>query len=122
MPREMIPDTENPDHPPPGAIATLSTRQMTAIKIITAAILGSALLSGCATAVGAGAVLGVATAQERGLGNAITDTRIHAAILAAWLAHDPEIIRRFKRQSRGGPGSPDRVRGFIGQTISKPSG
>ncbi len=48
--------------------------------------------SGCTAVVGVGAAAGVAASQERGLGQAVTDSAIHAELLAAWLAHDPDWL------------------------------
>ncbi len=55
-------------------------------------IIITAMSSGCAPAVGVGAVAGVATSQERGFGQAVTDKAIHAELLAAWLAHNPDWL------------------------------
>lgn len=50
------------------------------------------LLSACATAAGAGATVGVAASQERGLGGAIDDSAIHAKIWRLWLDTDLHIF------------------------------
>ena len=50
------------------------------------------LSSGCTAAIGVGAVAGVSASQERGFGQAVTDSAIHAELLAAWLAHNADWL------------------------------
>jgi osmotically-inducible protein OsmY len=53
-------------------------------------------LSGCVgAAIGAGAAVGVAAAQEGGLRGASTDTAIRVQIADLWLKHDVHLFRRL---------------------------
>lgn len=63
---------------------------------VVAALCTVPLLSGCVgLAVGAGATLGVAAAQEGGLQGAASDTAIRVQIADAWFRHDVEMYRRL---------------------------
>ena len=58
--------------------------------------LGALSLGGCVgAAVGAGATAGIAVAQERSVGDAVTDTRIRAQINQAWFDHDVTMFRKI---------------------------
>jgi osmotically-inducible protein OsmY len=54
----------------------------------------AASLSGCAgMAVGAGATVAVAAAEERGVSGSASDLALEANINAIWIKHDSEIVR-----------------------------
>jgi len=62
-------------------------------------------LSACTpvgVAVGAGATLGVAAAQEGGITGAATDTSIRVQVINAWFQHDVELYRRLGLTVREG--------------------
>jgi osmotically-inducible protein OsmY len=64
--------------------------------IVTGALAASVALSGCTgLALGTGAAVGVAAAQEGGLQGAATDTSIRIQIADAWFKHDVEMYRRL---------------------------
>jgi len=83
-----------------GLIATidLGSEGMTRVSLAPLAALAATaiLLAGCVTAaVGAGATVGVAAAEERGVGGAATDTKIRATINALWMDRDIEMWRKL---------------------------
>ncbi len=62
-------------------------------RILLLLLISPFALNGCAGAlVGAGATVGVAAAQEGGLGRALTDAQIQAAINKMWLEHDAKLF------------------------------
>ncbi|MFN7114475.1 MAG: BON domain-containing protein [Alphaproteobacteria bacterium] len=64
--------------------------------LVTAALMTVPLLSGCVgLAVGAGATLGVAAAQEGGIQGAASDAAIKVQVADAWFRHDVEMYRRL---------------------------
>ncbi len=64
--------------------------------IIMGALSATVLLSGCVgVAMGTGAAVGVAAAQEGGLSGAASDTSIRIQIADAWFKHDVEMYRRL---------------------------
>lgn len=70
------------------------------MKRVLTAVIGAIFLgitlSGCVgAAVGAGATLGVAAAQEGGVTGAITDTAIRLQIHDLWFKHDLEMYRHL---------------------------
>ena len=68
---------------------------VTNLRSLAVAALAAATLSGCAGAViGAGAAVGTATVQDRGLGGAIDDTKIRAQINDLWFRKDIEMYRQ----------------------------
>ena len=70
-------------------------KQPSSLAVVMLA-LGALSLSGCVgTAVGAGATAGIAVAQERSVGDAVTDTRIRAQINKAWFDHDITMFRKI---------------------------
>lgn len=75
----------------------ISTYLMTGRMAVLALAMGAVpLLSGCAgLALGAGATLGVAAAQEGGIQGAASDTAIKVQISDAWFRHDVEMYRRL---------------------------
>lgn len=65
--------------------------------IALAATISAGALSSCSPlglAVGAGATVGVAAAQEGGIKGATTDAAIRLSITDLWLKHDPDMYRR----------------------------
>ena len=69
------------------------TKMMTGLVLIAALTLP---LGGCVgVAIGAGAAVGVAAAQEGGLRNAASDTAIRLQVTDLWLKHDVNIYRRL---------------------------
>jgi len=75
----------------------ISTYVMTGRMAVLALAMGAVpLLSGCAgLALGAGATLGVAAAQEGGIQGAASDASIKVQIADAWFRHDVEMYRRL---------------------------
>ena len=67
-----------------------------------AAPLGLAACSPAGVAVGAGATVGVASFQERGLGGAIEDSRIRIQINDLWLKEDEILYRKAGLQVQNG--------------------
>lgn len=64
--------------------------------LVTAALMSVPVLSGCVgLAVGAGATLGVAAAQEGGIQGAASDAAIKVQVADAWFRHDVEMYRRL---------------------------
>ncbi|MDY0008918.1 MAG: BON domain-containing protein [Bdellovibrionales bacterium] len=64
--------------------------------MIVAALCAVPVLSGCTgLALGAGATLGVAAAQEGGITGAASDTAIKVQVSEAWFRHDVEMYRRL---------------------------
>ena len=60
-------------------------------------------LSGCVgAAVGAGAAVGVAAVQEKGIGAAATDIRIRTEINALWLKEDEDLLHDVELQVQEG--------------------
>lgn len=73
-------------------------RKIAGLKFVLAAValLSVPLLSGCTgLALGAGATLGVAAAQEGGIQGAASDAAIKVQIADAWFRHDVEMYRRL---------------------------
>lgn len=69
------------------------------------AVSGALLLAACSpvgVAVGAGATLGVAAAQEGGITEAASDTAIRVQILDAWFRHDIDMYRKLGMTVREG--------------------
>jgi len=65
-------------------------RQLIVLGLLGLALLG---LNGCVgLAIGGGAVVANAAAQERGIGGAVKDTVIRAKINDRWLAHDADMF------------------------------
>ncbi len=74
---------------------SLKTASLKSLMIM-GALSATVLLSGCVgVAVGTGAAVGVAAAQEGGLSGAATDTSIRIQIADAWFKHDVEMYRRL---------------------------
>lgn len=66
------------------------------ILVLSCALLGSVALAGCfPLAVGAGATVGVAAAQEGGVRGAATDTAIRLQITDLWLKHSLDMYARL---------------------------
>ncbi|MBW7910872.1 MAG: BON domain-containing protein [Alphaproteobacteria bacterium] len=66
------------------------------MAVLALAMCAAPLLSGCTgLALGAGATLGVAAAQEGGIQGAASDTAIKVQIADAWFRHDVEMYRRL---------------------------
>lgn len=64
--------------------------------MIVAALCAVPVLSGCTgLALGAGATLGVAAAQEGGITGAASDTAIKVQVSEAWFRHNVEMYRRL---------------------------
>jgi len=73
-------------------------RKISGLKsaLVAAALLTVPALSGCTgLAIGAGATLGVAAAQEGGIQGAASDTAIKVQIADAWFRRDVEMYRRL---------------------------
>jgi osmotically-inducible protein OsmY len=66
--------------------------------LAVAALLMAGLgLGGCGAALfGAGATLGIASQQEKGIGGTISDTAIRAEINQLWFHHDVELFQRVR--------------------------
>lgn len=73
-----------------------------AAVLCLAAPLGLAACSPAGMAVGAGATVGVASFQERGLGGAIEDSRIRIQINDLWLKEDEILYRKAGLQVQNG--------------------
>lgn len=68
-------------------------RRFVAVFLALAAVPLLAALGGCASvAVGAGATVATAAAEERGVTAAASDLAIAGAITALWIKHDPSLI------------------------------
>jgi osmotically-inducible protein OsmY len=62
---------------------------------VSAALVAVISLSGCVgAAIGAGATVGVAASQDRGLGGAIDDTKIRVEINNLWFRHNVDMYRK----------------------------
>jgi osmotically-inducible protein OsmY len=73
-------------------VSVLKARAVPAVAVLAAVL----LLSGCTgLAIGAGATLGVAAAQEGGIQGAASDAAIKVQIADAWFRHDVEMYRRL---------------------------
>jgi osmotically-inducible protein OsmY len=75
------------------------------VTAIAAALACGLSLAGCSPAgmaVGAGATVGVAAAQEGGIKGAATDASIRVQIANAWFQHDVEMYRRLGMTVREG--------------------
>ncbi len=65
------------------------------------AVAGMVALAGCSpvgAAIGAGAVVGLAAAEERGIGGSAHDLKLRAEINALWFRHDAEMLRALHLQ------------------------
>lgn len=74
------------------------------LSVVTVSV-GLLLLSGCTPlgiAAGAGATVGVAAAQEGGIGGAVSDATIRVKIFDAWFRNDVELYRRLGMTVREG--------------------
>lgn len=72
-------------------------------QIITAIAFTALSLSGCiGAAVGAGATVGVAAAQEGGIKGAASDTAIRLAVTDAWLKHNLDMYSRLSMTVKEG--------------------
>jgi osmotically-inducible protein OsmY len=74
---------------------------VTARRCVALIWLSAVALGGCSTEsalLGAGATVGVAASQERGLSGAIEDTEIRARINHLWLQSDEELYRKVSLQ------------------------
>ncbi len=68
---------------------------MTKLRSLAVAALAAACLPGCAgVVVGAGATVGTAAVQDRGLEGAVDDTKIRAQINDLWFRKDVEMYRK----------------------------
>ncbi len=76
-------------------------RKLAAVLCL-AAPLGLAACSPAGVAVGAGATVGVAAFQERGLGGAVEDSRIRIQINDLWLKEDEILYRKAGLQVQNG--------------------
>ena len=66
------------------------------IQMLALALLLSVTVSACVPmAVGAGATVGVAAAQEGGIKGAVTDTAIRIQITDLWIKHSADMFRRL---------------------------
>ncbi|MBO90079.1 MAG: hypothetical protein CMP14_11200 [Rickettsiales bacterium] len=72
------------------------------LGIIAVAIITSSSVSGCGVLVGAGAAVGTASMEERGISAAISDKFIQATINSNWLKIDPKIFVNISSQVHEG--------------------
>lgn len=78
-------------------------RYRRALSLLVALSSLSAVAAGCVPAVvGAGSATGVAVAQERGLGGALSDTRIRLGINHLWFQESEILFRKMQLQVQEG--------------------
>lgn len=65
-----------------------------ALPVAALVLAGLSACTPVGVAVGAGAAVGVAAAEERGLGGAIDDTKIRAQINRLWFEHDVAMFQK----------------------------
>lgn len=78
---------------------------MTSSKGCALAVVSALLLAGCSPvgmAMGAGATLGVAAAQEGGMRGAATDAAIRLQVTDSWFKHDFDMYRRLSMTVKEG--------------------
>lgn len=73
------------------------------IVIVSAVLAISVALGGCAaTVVGGASAVGIGAVQERGLGQALIDSRIHTEINYKWLQYNKEMFSELDSAVYGG--------------------